>query len=633
MGDPILHVVFEAAVEVSNGKAKGVTYKGCGLSLDPAAGMCIAVGGQGKMATFPANTVKKVHTKFLHDGKLTLEVVAGKQGHKMVLVSKATPEDLTLMLRTVDETMQVAKLRQSVRPTQEECIAVLQNRWPQQVKKQLAKLAKDTGNAAPQPVKGHTRLMLVVDAAGQGGAAVSVMQAGKALCKLAESELKLTSHARPGECNVQTFKAVCKDSADKSVQLEIRARTATYHRWPNALWLDFDIGEKVAVAAFRAAVVKAFAQGDEAQCLITQLAHGFIKERLAANLVLHLRSGVTSTNADGSGGDFGTRLELRWGELDLQSAPLGRCEVRFWEDSTRMAAPVVTAFEMQPEPCKAWGVAHGDKPASVLAASLIARLEVFCLRLAASASGAGTRTRVLVLGWLPQVKMTGAFQKRQFVFQGDPDKSLGFKMLRSGEAMKRDASAAGAAAAAGAGSPAAIAGPSGAAGAASSASAFAGKANPAGESTPGLATLPSAAGKRRRPEDGESLGSATAGGVDSLASGGSGSSEPAVVKKEVKEEVNEEEEAVVKPEAIELGEIGDLGRAPAKAAKAEEEEKEYVPVSISASLSASLGVDGAFDPAKLAAGAATSGEGGAAAGGGEEMDEMDATMAELLGEA
>ena len=64
-------------------------------------------------------------------------------------------------------------------------------------------------------------------------------------------------------------------------------------------------------------------------------------------------------------------------------------------------------LEMLPEPCRAWSLANGNKPIAILAASLVQRLEVFCLRLAASASGVGTRTRLLVAGWLPQVRYSG----------------------------------------------------------------------------------------------------------------------------------------------------------------------------------------------------------------------------------
>ena len=121
--------------------------------------------------------------------------------------------------------------------------------------------------------------------------------------------------------------------------------------------------------------------------------------------------------------------------MEASASPLAKCDLRFWEAGSRMAAPVVTAFELMPEPCKAWSMANGDRPISVLAASLVARLEVFCLRLAASASGVGTRTRLLVAGWEAAV-LTAPFVKRGFTFQEAPDASLGFKMLRSQEAKR-----------------------------------------------------------------------------------------------------------------------------------------------------------------------------------------------------
>ena len=41
-------------------------------------------------------------------------------------------------------------------------IAMLQARYPEQVRKQLQKLRQAAGNDAPAPLKGHTRFMLVV---------------------------------------------------------------------------------------------------------------------------------------------------------------------------------------------------------------------------------------------------------------------------------------------------------------------------------------------------------------------------------------------------------------------------------------------------------------------------------------
>ena len=635
--EPILFVSFEATCEVTGSTARGTSYRGCGLVLDAASGLCVAVGNSARMAIFPAFSVQRVHTKFLGSGKVTFEINAGAQGMKNILVSKATGEELKTMLMTLDAAAKAAKQRNARQATQEEVIALLQQRYPQEVKKQLAKLREKQGvDSSPQPQAKHTRLMLVVDANGS-----SVMQAGRSLCKLAEAELKLTSHQRPGESNGQNFKAVCKDPTDRSPQIELRVRQAMHHRWPaGALWLDFELGEKVAVAAFRACVVKAFAQGDEQHCFVTQLAHGAIKERLASNLVLHIRSGLIE-----QGANFGTRLELRWGELDPSAKPLGKCELRYWEESTRMAAPVVTAFEMLAEPCKAWGSANGDKGTNVLAASLIARLEVFCLRLAASSTGHASRTRLLVLGWLPEVKMAASFQKRGFTFQGDPSKSLGFKMLKNEEAKRKDAAATGspAADASGAASSSApavegvIGGglppnvqPGAAAGAASAgagaaaaessetaaAAPLAPEGKPAQGDTPGLATgLGGAATKRRRPDDNLTPQPAADGGLDEPGGDGAGGGGEGAGPAEA-------EPSPPKPEAIDLGEIGMLGRAP-KAAKPEgaaAEPAEYVPVSISASLARDLGVDasGSADPTLL--------------GGEGDGDELDATMAELLGQ-
>jgi hypothetical protein len=95
---------------------------------------------------------------------------------------------------------------------------------------------------------------------------------------------------------------------------------------------------------------------------------------------------------------------------------------------------------MHKESCKAWSLLNGDKKVSVLAASLVSRLEVFCLRLAASSAGAAVRTKVLVAGWSAAVT-TEPFVRRGFRFEGAPDGSLGFKMLKSEEAKAREAAA------------------------------------------------------------------------------------------------------------------------------------------------------------------------------------------------
>ena len=125
-----------------------------------------------------------MHAKFIGSGKLTFEVSAGKQGVRQLLISRARPEDLKSILGTLDEAARRAQQRGVPAISQEEAIALLQARFPEQVKRQLARLREAKGSDAPVPLKGHTRLMLVVDAGGQ-----SVQQAGKALCRLAEGEV------------------------------------------------------------------------------------------------------------------------------------------------------------------------------------------------------------------------------------------------------------------------------------------------------------------------------------------------------------------------------------------------------------------------------------------------------------
>ena len=285
---PILHVSFSAVCEIPNAAGRTTKYESVGMALDNAAGLVIAVGNREKrMTTFALHAVTRVHTKFLGSGKLTFEMTNPNQSLTQVLVSKCQPDDLKALLGTLDEAAKRAKQRGVASVSQDEAVGLLQTRFPEQVKKQLAKLREAKGSDAPMPIKSHTRLMLVVDAGG-----MSVVQAGKALCRLAEAELKLTSHPRPGESNAQSYKAVCKDGADKTVQLELRAKECVHHRLKKALWLDLELGDKMEVSKVRTAVVALFAHGDESNTGgITQLAHGAIRERLAGGLTLHLRSG------------------------------------------------------------------------------------------------------------------------------------------------------------------------------------------------------------------------------------------------------------------------------------------------------------------------------------------------------
>ncbi len=91
------------------------------------------------------------------------------------------------------------------------------------------------------------------------------------------------------------------------------------------------------------------------------------------------------------------------------------------------------------QPCASWSLAHSDKKPGLLATSLVSRLEIFCLRLAAAShAGAAARPKLLVAGWLAEVD-TAPFVKRGFKFNGEPNACLGFKLLKDPAAPKQPA--------------------------------------------------------------------------------------------------------------------------------------------------------------------------------------------------
>ena len=326
---------------------------------------------------------------------------------------------------------------------------------------------------------------------------------------------------------------------------------------------------------------------------------------------------------------------------------------------------------MHSESGKAWSLANGGKPVGVLATSMVARLEIFCLRLAASASGAGTRTRLLVAGWKASVK-TDCFVKRGFTFQDAPDHSLGYKMLKAdaparpaaqpAAAGKRALPAADASEAAPAASAEGVASSaveveaatSGADAELDSAVAEAvaaaglaahGKDGPADGGTPGMATGVGAAGKRRRVEEGGEYtpmappSSSVAGSSAEHSREGARSATrpPASQMEATQMEATQMEATQMEAtqmeaggvgagvpaeqsdamwEADDLGEISQLGRQSGggtrDGARASVDPEAYVPVVTPAAYAGEEPID-------------------VGAGGDDEEDELDATMAELLG--
>ena len=113
--------------------------------------------------------------------------------------------------------------------------------------------------------------------------------------------------------------------------------------------------------------------------------------------------------------------------------------MEYFEADSRQPAPTCVLLRLNREPCASWSQAHNDRKPSLLATSLVARLEIFCLRLSATASLTVARPRLLVAGWLPEVD-TAPFVKRGFSFNQEPyatgkhagkQGGLGFKLLKT----------------------------------------------------------------------------------------------------------------------------------------------------------------------------------------------------------
>ena len=640
---PVLHVSLGGSCELLAAKKGGVAqkYDRIGLALEASGAFSIALGSGERVATFPLTSVTKVHAKFMSAGKVGFEVLAGNQP-RQILVSKSEPRDLVGIMKTLDEASRRAKQLAVTTLPQEEYVQMLRARYPEQVTKQLNAMRQAASADSPQPLKGHHRLMLVIDAAG-----LTPAQAGKEVCSLATTELSMTTSPRPAESNGQNYVAVGKDST-KATQLAVRIRTCSHHRHKAALWIDLDLGPSVEPIKFRDALAARLVEGDERRYTSTLLAHGAIKERLAAGLVLHIKSGSMQ-----GGAEFGSRLELRMGERDASVAAIGKCDIRFWEEGSRTAAPVCTLFEMDREMSRAWSMANADRPAAILATSLVSRLEVFCLRLAASSSGAGARTKLLVAGWLPQVN-TAPFVKRGFTFVADqPDSSLGYKMLKSDEARAREAAAKQAAAAA-----AIDAAAEGAAAAADGAAAAAEPPSAAGGESSGT-PLPAAGGaaaKRKREGDAEGGAEGEAEGAHETPVPNTNASAASVAGDTVLPSVHrtpaggggreadsplEGGAAAAAAAAVEAEAAAAQAQAQAQAEaeaaeKAREAQIEYVgelfQMGRSASSSHPQDADAAAPPVHVPLGpaAAAAMAGAVDAVAADEMDELDETMAELL---
>ncbi|KAL1498932.1 hypothetical protein AB1Y20_013453 [Prymnesium parvum] len=401
----MLSVTFPAVVDIQSSKGPPSRKEGVGLALQRGE-LCFAVGSGEALLATPLPQLTRCHSRLIDSGRLTMEVAS----HSF-LVSKAKPADLKLLLHAVDEATRRAKgLGVRALPPAEGA-RLLKELFPSQLASQLRAMARHAQRDAPAPSKGHVRLMMTLD--GKGSTAAQV---GKQLAEVGAG-MGLRTHTQAARCNRQTYAAVAKD-VKKGVALEMLVVNCEHHRWPNALWVDVEVAASLDAEVVRKALLEKLAEGDDARAACLKLPHSAMRSPLPAGLFVSIRNGKLAS------GEFGTRLELR---QDAHAAPLGVCDVRYWDESSRVAAPICVLFQMAKETCNAWAERSG-RPVSALAPTLVKELEVFVSRLAASSSGAPVRPKVLVAGWEPQVDTSG-FLKRQFRFHDAPDKSLGFKLL------------------------------------------------------------------------------------------------------------------------------------------------------------------------------------------------------------
>eukprot|EP00316_Scyphosphaera_apsteinii_P000654 CAMPEP_0119318400 /NCGR_PEP_ID=MMETSP1333-20130426/46260_1 /TAXON_ID=418940 /ORGANISM="Scyphosphaera apsteinii, Strain RCC1455" /LENGTH=543 /DNA_ID=CAMNT_0007324561 /DNA_START=161 /DNA_END=1792 /DNA_ORIENTATION=- len=374
----------------------------------------------GQSLSYISHDIVRIHSNLRDQGKASFEISRGHEVHTL-FISKAEPGELKSFLLCVEDATQHQKRHGKLQ--QADAISLMQRRFPEQMKKQMRALREMADIDVPQPLKGHTRLMIMLDAQ-----QMSAAQAGKKLGNICEG-LGLSTTVRSSSNNSQAWAAVGKDAA-KANKLSINVHSCSHHKFKCALWLDLDVGEGIDIDRLLGRIGEELAGCEMGRrCSITRLPHGGVKEKLGGGLIVHLRSGRVRTE---NGEAFTTRLELR-AEGAEGGEVLGKCDVRYWEEGLQMAGPVCMLFSMHKEACTAWCMQYGHSPAA-LASTLVFRMEVFCLRLVNSSTGFATRPKLLVAGWLQQVS-TSAFIKRGFQFQAS-EQSLGFKMLTSPTATK-----------------------------------------------------------------------------------------------------------------------------------------------------------------------------------------------------
>ena len=276
-------------------------------------GSLVIVVDQGADAVrFPLLALKEVHTKFKEDGRVTFMFAA-----KKLFIAKADPGELNNLLTALNEAVGGARSRGKTPAPIGHSAALLERFFPDQMKKHKRALREVAAGDAPLPQAGHTQIMAIIDSKGKTPTAV-----GKMLAEVATS-LGLTTLTDSGKCHVesrQAYAASCRD-ASKATKLGLRVRACTHHKTAQALYAEIDVAAGVDCAALRAGL-----QAKLAPFEMVSMPHGAFKERLAEGLAVHIRHGLRRSNRA-----FCSRLELRWAEMEAEAAPLGICEVEYFE--------------------------------------------------------------------------------------------------------------------------------------------------------------------------------------------------------------------------------------------------------------------------------------------------------------
>jgi hypothetical protein len=336
-------ISIECATEIRSMGSKKALKRANTLNLALKKGEAVlSLGADGAELVIPIGALIRAHTKFVSDGKLTVEVTHARAPHS-VFVDSAPPAALRKLLETVQEIKEAvsAAKKRGNKLSESGLLELLSKRFPKETKRALKKQREAAPRAGPQPLKGHTQLMFLVD----GRGTMIPSEAGKALCLIAEG-MGLSLGSRSSGAGSQAFSIVAKR---KGVQmLAMSVRSCSHHKFKSALWIEVDAAEGIDCAALRTAVETELAEGSSGRCAVMQIAHGAVKERLAQGVSVRLISGKPSHGEGGGSAaqrsaSFSTLLELL---ADDGSLVLGKCELRYFEPEALLAAPLCVELQM-----------------------------------------------------------------------------------------------------------------------------------------------------------------------------------------------------------------------------------------------------------------------------------------------